>query len=243
MANGNGDVEGLTGGVGDIFNAAVDRMDFLFHPEEVLDGLSQIPLTAAAVTVIVGALCVINGYRWHKWVVSLLALMAGLALGYKLSENMGKSNVIAVSIGALCAIIATPLLRVTVAIFGGLTGAVVGANTWTALDAPPEAHWAGGMIGFVLVAMASLVMFRLVVVLFTSFGGAAMVVLGTITLLLSVPEWQDDIRQNLTENNMLIPILTLVAGAGGFVLQQSRLRSEGVRVFGGEGGGGDGHGE
>lgn len=238
MANAPNDTEALSEGLNTAFNNGIDHMDFLFHPEEVLDGLSQVPVTAAAVTVVVGALCIINGYRWHKWVVTLLALMAGLVIGHKLSENMGKSNVIAVSIGALCAIIATPMLRVTVAIFGGLTGALVGANAWTALEAPPEAHWAGGLIGFVVVAMASLVMFRLVVVLFTSFGGAAMVVLGTITLLLAVPEWQDDVRQSFTDNNMLIPILTLVAGAGGFVLQQSRLRSEGVRVFSSDDGGG-----
>jgi hypothetical protein len=222
-----------SGSIGTTFGSALERSDILFHTDEVLDGLAKVPLAIAGVVVVVGALCVINGYRWHKWIIVVLALLGGLGLGYKLSEHMGRSNVVAVSIGALCAIIATPLLRITVAVFGGLTGSLIGANAWTAVNAPVEADWAGALIGFIIVAMASLVAFRLVIVLFTSIGGAAMVVLGTITILLGVPGWNEQVRDSLSENTTLVPMLTLVAGVAGFVLQQSRLKSDGVKLMGG----------
>jgi hypothetical protein len=138
-------------------------------------------------------------------------------------------------VGVLFACIATPMLRWTVAVFGGLTGAFLGANAWTLVKASPQgAQWAGACMGFIALALLSFVVFRLVVVLFTSIGGGAMVVLGGITLLMQVPSWQTAIRDNLTANQNLIPLLVTVAAAAGFVIQESR-----VRAAGGGGGGGE----
>jgi len=227
------------------FGGIFDRLDILFHPNELLDMLSGLPLLGASVIVTVGVLCVFNGYRWHKWVVAILAFIAGIGLGFKLSQELGKSTIVAASVGCLCAIIATPLLRVTVAIFGGLTGAFIGANAWTALEARPvDGHWAGAAIGFIVVAMASVVLFRLVIVLFTSVGGAAMVVFGGICLMMHVPDWQDAVRSNLEGNQYLIPLLLTLAAVSGFVIQESRLRAGGVSILAtGAGGGGGGHKE
>ena len=187
------------------------------------------PLIAACVCVIVGVLCVLNGYRWHKWVVVILAFLGGLALGQLLSEQLGRSHVVAIAVGLLCAIVATPLLKVAVALFGGLTGAFIGGNAWTAVSAAPaDLHWAGAAMGFILLAMTSLVLFRLVIVLFTSVGGAAMGVFGGVTLLLHVPAWETSVRASLTSNQLLIPLLVTVAAVGGFVLQESRLREAGA---------------
>jgi hypothetical protein len=208
------------------FQAFTDRLDILNHPTELLDALAHLPLITAAVIVVVGALCVLNGYRWHKWVIVVLAFLGGLALGRLLSEEFGKSRVVAIAVGLLCAIIATPLLKIAVAIFGGLTGAFIGANVWTALEASPaDGQWAGAAMGAIVLAMASLIVFRLVIVLFTSVGGAAMVVFGLITLSLHVPSWEPAIRESLSSHHLLIPLLVGIAAVSGFVLQESRLRS------------------
>ncbi|MCI0362837.1 MAG: hypothetical protein L0219_03085, partial [Phycisphaerales bacterium] len=112
------------------------------------------------------------------------------------------------------------------AIFGGLTGAFLGANAWTLANAnPPNAQWAGACMGFIALALLSFVVFRLVVVLFTSIGGAAMVVLGVITLLMQVPGWEPIVRQGLANNQHLVPLLVTVAAVAGFVIQESRVRN------------------
>ena len=220
------------GAIAALFENWTPRLDVLFHPTELLAALGGIPIIAASVVVVVGLLCVFNGYRWHKWVVAILAFMAGIGIGYRLSQEMGRSTIVAAAVGCLCAIIATPLLRLTVAVFGGITGAFIGANTWTALDASPvDANWAGALIGFIVVAMASLVLFRLVIVLFTSVGGAAMVVLGSIALLLRVPNFESAVRESLSGNRLLIPLLLLVAAVSGFVIQEHRLRTSGVSIL------------
>ena len=204
----------------------VGRMDILNHPNQLLDGLAQVPLVMGGVFVVVGILCVLNGYRWHKWVVVVLAFLGGLVLGRLLSAHMGESNIVAVALGLLCAIIATPLLRIAVAIFGGLTGAFIGANAWTAINtAQADGHWAGAAMGFIALAMASFLLFRLVIILFTSIGGAAMVVFGGITLLLQVEAWEPAVRSTLASNQLLIPLLVGLAAVTGFVLQESRVRS------------------
>lgn len=216
------------------FSDAFKQMDILANPERLLDTLGDMPMIAASMTMVLGILCVLNGYRWHKWVVVALAFMLGLMIGNILSQQMGKSAIVAIALGVLFACIATPMLRWTVAIFGGLTGAFLGANAWTLANATPQsAQWAGACMGFIAVALLSFVVFRLVVVLFTSIGGAAMVVLGAITLLMNVPGWKANIRDSLISNQHLIPLLVTVAAVAGFVIQESRVRGGGGEPAGG----------
>ena len=80
-------------------------------------------------------------------------------------------------------------------------------------------------MGFIILAMSSFILFKLVVVFFTSIGGAAMFVLGSITMLLQVDTWEYSIRESLVNNDKLVPILVAVAAVSGFVLQQSRLQT------------------
>ncbi len=207
------------------FSEAFRQMDVFASPDKLLTSLSNMPLIVAAVVVVVGVMCTLNGYKWHKWVVIALAFMLGLGVGHILSQQMGKSVIVAIALGLLFATIATPMLRWTVAVFGGLTGAFLGANAWTLANASPaEAQWAGACMGFIVLGLLSFVVFRLVVVLFTSIGGGAMTVLGIITILMHVPQWEQGVKTSLTANQHLIPLLVTVAAVAGFVIQESRVR-------------------
>ena len=79
-------------------------------------------------------------------------------------------------------------------------------------------------MGFIAVGMAAFLMYRVVVMLFTSIGGAAMGVLGGITLMLHVPTWEEPIRTSLTANNMLVPLLVSVGAVTGLVIQNTGMR-------------------
>ena len=203
---------------------AAKRLDILTQPDQLLEALASMHIVWASALVVVGALCVLNGYRWHKWVIVICAFLGGLGLGNLLSQQMGQSRIVMAAVGLLCAVIATPLLRFAVAVFGGLTGAFIGANLWTALTQSPDAHLAGAGMGFIALGLAAFIMFRLVIVLFTSIGGAAMGVLGTITLLLHVPAWESSVRTSLQGNQLLVPLLVGVAAVTGFVFQHNEIR-------------------
>ncbi|MFK7961055.1 MAG: hypothetical protein AB8G96_11070 [Phycisphaerales bacterium] len=236
-------VEGATAATETATNALpsarelVDRLDILHDPMPALDYLSNLGALWPAVLGVLGLLCILNGYRWHKPVVALLAFMVGIGLGNDLASGMGRPMVIGLAVGLLLAIVAAPLLRVSVALLAGCTGGFIGANTWTGLVGTLESvqageEWIGAVIGFVALAMLSFMMFRFCVVLFTSVGGAFMLVFGLVALLMLIPDWQPSITDSLTTTPLLMPILTLLAAVGGFIVQHSRLKDEGVKVFG-----------
>ncbi len=202
----------------------VARLDLLNHPDELLTALAGMHIVWASVLVVVGALCVLNGYRWHKWVIVICAFLLGLGLGHMLSQQMGQSRIVMAAIGLLCAVAATPFVRYAVAVFGGLTGAFIGANAWSLFSAAPDSHLAGAAMGFILLGMAAFIMYRLVIVLFTSIGGGAMAVLGILTLMLHVPSWESAIRNSLQANDMLLPLLVTVTAVTGLVLQHGAIK-------------------
>ncbi len=207
----------------EVVNGMAARLDILNHPDELLSALANMHIVWASVLVVVGALCVLNGYKWHKYVIIICAFLGGLGLGHLLSKQMGQSRVVMAAIGLLCAVVATPLLRIAVAVFGGLTGAFIGANAWTAFSNSPDAHLAGAGMGFIALGMAAFIMYRVVIVLFTSIGGAAMAVLGVITLMLHVPSWEPGIRESLSTHDRLLPLLVAAAAITGLVLQHSEM--------------------
>lgn len=209
----------------EVVSGAVARLDILNHPDDLLTALANIHIVWGSVIAVVGILCVLNGYRWHKYVVVVCAFLLGLGLGHLLSRQMNNSPIVMGAIGILFAVIATPMLRFAVAIFGGLTGAFIGANAWTALSQSPDAHLAGAGMGFIALGMLAFIMFRVVIVLFTSIGGAAMGVMGLLALLLHVPGWQEAIRGALDRNDLVLPLLVGVGAVTGLVLQHTQMRA------------------
>lgn len=211
----------------DALEESATRLDILNHPNELLGTLQNLGVIWGSIFLVIGIICILNGYRWHKWVIVACAFLGGVGLGHLLAQQMGESKVAMMAIGLLCAVVATPMLRVTTAIFAGLTGAFIGANVWTAFAAAPEQYMAGAGMGFIAFALASFLLFKWMVVAFTSIGGGALAVLGAITLLLSVPSWQDSVTRSLSDNH-LITLLVAVAAATGFVMQhQAALGSGG----------------
>jgi hypothetical protein len=205
-----------------VFSTGIEYLDMLNRPEKLLELLSAIPVYLAGGLVILGVLCILNGYKWHKWVVVVCSFLVGFGMGFLLSRTMPQPYVVAGAIALMAAVIATPLMRFTVAFFGGLTGAFVGANVWTALGLQQEMVLAGAAIGFVVVGMASFMMFKHVVVLFTSIGGSAIAVIGAFALMLYIPNEQFNslITSSIRDNQMLIPLLVTVAAVIGLVLQE-----------------------
>ena len=206
---------------GETWEQLIGSLDLARRPEEILDMLSSLPIVGAAIVTAVGAACVMQGYRWHKAIVVVLSLMLGFGVGRLISAEVGKSMVVAVALGILLAAIASPLLRYTVALFAGIAGAGIGATLWTFLN-PDQASlaWAGGGMGFIALALLSFMFFRMVVILFTSVGGGAMFVMGSVALMLHVDSMSSMVRDQMLLHPGVLPLLVLTAAVVGFVYQQ-----------------------
>lgn len=199
----------------------VSSLDLARHPDEILKFASSLPMIGAAIVTAVGAACVFQGYKWHKAIVVVLALMLGFGVGRLISAEIGRSTVVAVALGILLAAIASPLLKYTVAFFGGLAGAAIGATLWSFLN-PDQSSlaWAGAGMGFIALALLSFMFFRLVVILFTSVGGAAMLVIGATGLLLQIESARTAVHEQITVHPGVLPLLVATAAVVGFVYQQ-----------------------
>jgi len=218
---------GLQGSADDLFHAeeVLREADLLSRPQELLDRLATMPAIFAVAVMIVGGVCIFQGYRWHRWIVVVLALMLGLAVGDLVSDRVGRSSVVAIAMGLLFAAIASPMLRFTVAIFAGLAGAFLGANVWSIVQGSEAGEpWPGAAMGFILLALSSFLIFRISIILFTALGGAAMFVIGGIACLLHVEGVRATVTEHLAQHQLVVPMLVGIAAVVGFVLQENWTR-------------------
>lgn len=205
-----------------LFDGVVARnLDFLNHPEEIQTLLVQMNLVWAVIFVIVGGTCILHGYRWHKVLLIMLAAMLGLWAGVSVGRHVGSPEIASACMALLFAVLSWPLLRYTVALFGGLAGAFAGATLWTALGQDPSQHYMGAILGLVVVGMLAFMTYRPVVIILMTVGGASLLVLGAIAAMLEVEAWQQGLLTAMEENTLLIPIIIGSATAFGAVFQFS----------------------
>jgi len=203
-----------------LFDAAVRRnLDVLNHPETLADVLTQINIVWAGIFVVIGGMCVLHGYRWHKILLIVLAGLLGVWAGVTVGEHVGTPEIASACLGGLFAVLAWPLLRYAVALFGGLAGAFAGANVWTALGHDPSLHYMGALLGLVIVGMLAFMTYRPVVIILTTIGGASLLVFGAIAAMLHVEGWRGGMLEAMQANTLLIPIVVASAAAFGAVFQ------------------------
>ena len=205
------------------------RLDTLAHPEMLVDNLQKLSIISAAIFVTVGIVCLLQGYKLYKGVVIFMALALGWIVGHHLGKHIEAEFVVATCLGVLLAVVAWPFMKYGVALAGALAGAFIGANAWSALaerinssgsvTLPPDAYWAGALIGLVLFGLLTFILFEWSIVLFTSVSGSVLAVIGILALLLQIPAWQEGLTKSLTANALVIPMLVIVPAVAGLVLQ------------------------
>ncbi|MFK7788522.1 MAG: hypothetical protein AB8C95_03370, partial [Phycisphaeraceae bacterium] len=83
------------------------------------------------VFVVVGLVCLLKGYTFHKIMTVAILVILGAMLGYWMGlEIQGPPFVVAGCVAALLAVLAFPLMKYAIAVLGGLSGAFIGSNLW-----------------------------------------------------------------------------------------------------------------
>ena len=201
------------------------RLDLLNDPERLSGILNDLNIVWATIFVIVGAMCILHGYRWHKTLIILLAAMSGIWVGTALGQNIGSREIAAACFAVLLGVLAWPLMKFAVALFGGVAGAFAGANLWTAIgtnvDAVslPDTPWVGALMGLLIVGLMAFMYFRFVVVMLTTIGGASLLVFGALSALLHVEAWRGGITESMEGNPLLVPVIVASAVLLGAIFQ------------------------
>lgn len=213
------------------------RGDALAQPDHVISHLQTLGAVWAVVFVIVGVLCMFNGYKFYKFATVSLAMLMGLFAGYWFGGKIGAPYVVAGCVGVLLAVLAFPLMKYAVAIFGGLAGAFVGANLWAGMaDAvnkiaseggqarnivPAGEYWLGALLGLLICGMLAFILFKLSIVMFTSVSGSTIAMMGVLALLLGFEPWHDTVADGLRASQLVVPLLVFVPAAIGLILQET----------------------
>lgn len=120
-----------------VFQSVVDifsRGDTLAKPDALIPELAELGTIWALVFVILGMVCLLNGYKFHKVLTVAILVVVGSVLGYSLGLTIkAPPFVVAGCVGALLAVMAFPLMKYAVAVLGGLSGAFIGSNLWAGL--------------------------------------------------------------------------------------------------------------
>jgi hypothetical protein len=170
----------------------------------------------------IGALLMAYGFKAYKWIVLSNFIAVGWWLGPLLVKNQlaGKGGddlalVASIAGAVVMGLIASPLLRYTVAACGGMVGFIIGMVAWAYCDQPMNMNWAGGLMGMAVLGMLSFVLFKTTVILFTSIEGAALFVFGACALILRYQPWQEQVNTSLATKPVLLPLaivtLTVIA--------------------------------
>ncbi len=224
----------------DVIAGIFSKGNALAQPDHVIQHLSALGAVWAVVFVIVGVMCLVNGYRFYRTATIGIALLMGMFAGYWFGTKIDAPYVVAACTGVLMATLAFPLMKYAVALMGGLTGAFVGANLWAGVaDAvntiasdggpaqtfmPPGAYWLGAFLGLLIFGMLAFILFKLSVVWFTSVSGSTLAVMGVLALMLSFEPWQATVSSSLRSSDLVIPMLVFVPAIIGLILQQTQSR-------------------
>ncbi len=203
-----------------VFSEALSgRLDVLARPESMHRVLNDITVVWGAIFILVGVLCLLQGYRWHKWLIVIMASMFGVRYGMMYGHEVGNPNVAAACLAVLGAVIAWPLMRYSVAVFGGLAGAFAGANIWTAIGQPAADHRIGALVGLIIAGLLAFTAFRYVVVGLTTIVGATALTFGVMAVLMQFEGFSSGISSEMSTHPLVVPVVAGSAALFGVIFQ------------------------
>ncbi len=190
----------------------------------------------ALIAVSFGAVYLIYGWRIFKILAVICFGMVGLFAGMHLGSKMGggvSSQMWGGIFGLLAlAVLSIPFMHWAVSILGATAGGIITGCIWYAVGLPQQYIWAGVIIGIVAGGMISFIVFRISVMLFTSLGGAALIITGMLALLYLYEKVQNTPKTENTgfvyslvnEYNWFVPAMLIFVTFVGVVIQNKLVK-------------------
>ena len=193
------------------FEGISDAMDHVQVPTmsdlpELLNQLTAMPIWQGIALVLFGMLYLTTGIKWFKMLFALNAGVVGGIAGAVLAIRMGAPEqwMVGMLIGGIgLAVLAWPLIKTFVCIFGGLVGGVFGrivfAQIATQANHPEwmSYSWIGVVVGALLLAVCAIHLFKFGVMMITSLQGAIMVCAGLLCILLPLGNLGPSLRNHI----------------------------------------------
>jgi len=202
-----------------------------FVPLDVIwEQATKLSWPQAVLAVSFGSVYLLYGWRIFKILVVICFAMLGLFAGIRFGGPFLGTRIWGGVAGfVIFAALSVPLMRWAVSILGAAAGGVLTAGIWYAFGLPEKYILAGAIIGIIAGGMISFIIFRIAVMLFTSFGGGVLIVTGLLSLFYNYDNYRKieeiNIKQWLYDYNWLMPLLLLIPTTVGIIVQNKLIKT------------------
>lgn len=212
--------------------AARSSSEPVFRVQTVLDSLwgqvTTLSWLQAVIAISFGVVYLLYGWRIFKAVVVICFGLVGLFAGIKIGSRFN-SEILGGIIGLfLLAGASIPLMRWAVSLLGAIAGGIITGGLWYAFELPERYMPAGALIGIIAGGMISFIVFKIAVMLFTSFGGGILIITGLLALVYRYEIIQDPptatVRTMLYNNHWFLPALLLAPTLIGIIVQNKFVK-------------------
>ncbi len=183
----------------------------------------------AVLAISFGVVYMLYGWRIFKILVVICFGLIGIFAGIKIGQRFDLQILGAVVGLFLLAALSVPLMRWAVSLLGAVTGGILAAGIWYAFELPGQYILAGAATGLIAGAMISFIVFKIAVMLFTSFGGGVLTVIGLVALLYQYECMQrpptEQVKYMFLNQNWFLPVLLLIPTFIGIIIQNKLIKS------------------
>jgi len=202
---------------------------------EYVDSLMTMDVALALVLLVCGLVYLLQGWKVFKMLVIINAGILGAMVGGELGRNLTVQHgavFSAVAGSVLLAVLAWPLMKAAVSLMGGLAGAFVGYGMWSyaarLIGRPGLADytWVGALLGLIALGLLAFIVFKAVIMVFTSLQGSVMTVSGLVAILCRLGPVREALYEPLRSNAHLLLLLIALPATIGLVFQYSALAKQ-----------------
>jgi hypothetical protein len=195
--------------------------------EFIWEQISALNLIEALTFICFGIVCLLYGWRIFKILVTLCFSLVGLFIGLMVNEKLVGGNGMWLGLMGMImmAVLSIPLMRWGVSALGALAGGILTGGIWYAFEFPEQYIWAGALVGLIAGGMISFIVFKLAVILFTSFGGGALIVTAVLAILHSYILEPGRVQEFVFNYQWFLPVALLVPTLLGIIIQNKFISS------------------
>jgi hypothetical protein len=218
--------------------AAGSSSEPVFRVQTVLDSLwgqvTTLSWLQAVIAISFGVLYLLYGWRIFRAVVVICFGLVGLFVGIKIGGRFGSEILGGIAGLVILAGASIPLMRWAVSLLGAIAGGIITGGIWYAFELPEKYLPAGALIGIIAGGMISFIVFKVAVMLFTSFGGGVLIITGLLALVHLYESVQtsssgtvttETVKTMLYTHNWFLPALLLAPTIIGIIVQNKFIKS------------------
>lgn len=192
----------------------------------IWEQIVELSLVEALAFICFGVVCLLYGWRIFKILVTLCFALVGLFGGLMVNEKLVGGNGMWLGLMGvvMMGVLSLPLMRWGVSALGAIAGGILTGGIWYAFALPDGYIWAGALAGLIAGGMISFIVFKLAVVLFTSFGGGALIVTAVLAVLHAYFD-PEKVRILVFDYRWFLPVAFIVPTLVGIIVQNKFISS------------------